>query len=106
MSMKIGKIEQDYSAVDFGMLQDDLALAEVENMDDVTFAAAKYKATGERPTRIAIANANQFGLKKAFWDVYSPIEGATAGNWRLEKDATSGEEIIVRKDSNLNGEVK
>jgi hypothetical protein len=106
MSIRIGKIEQDYGAVDFGMLQDDLALAEVENMDDVTFATAKYKATGERPVRIAVANAAQFGLKKAFWDVYSPVEGVAAGNWRVEKDAATGEEFISRRDSNLNGEVK
>ena len=106
MSIRIGKIEQDYSAVDFASLQEDLALAEVENMDDLTFAAAKYKATGERPIRVAAVDAAKFGLKKAFWDVYAPVEGSDAGMWRLEKDASTGEEMIVRKDSALNGEVK
>ena len=106
MSYRIGNIQQDYSAVDFASLQEDLALAEVENMDDVTFAAAKYKATGVRPTVVAAVNAEKFGLKKAFWDVYQPIEGPAAGMWRLEKDASTGEDLIVRKDSALQGEVK
>ena len=106
MSIKVSKLENDYSAFDFESLQEDLTLAEIEDMDEITFAAAKYKVTGERPSRIAVANASQFGLKKAFWDVYSPVEGVNAGMWRLEKDAVTGEENIVRKDSNLQGEVK
>lgn len=106
MSIKVSKIENDYSSVDFDTLQEDLTLAEVENMDAATFAVAKYKTSGVRPSRIAIASAEQFGLKRAFWDVYSPVEGPTAGQWRLEKDASSGEEFIVRKDSTMNGEVK
>ncbi len=106
MSIRVSKIENDYSAVDFTELQEDLTLADLEDMDEATYAVAKYKASGVRPSRIAVASAAQFGLKKAFWDVYSPVEGPTAGNWRLEKDASTGEEVIVRKDSTMNGEVK
>lgn len=106
MPYRISNIEQNYNTLDFSELQEDLTLAEVENMDDVTFAAAKYKVTGERPVRIAAVNAEKFGLKKAFWDVYSPVEGVASGMWRLEKDATTGEETIVRKDSTLQGETK
>ena len=106
MSIKVSNIGNDYSAVDFQSLQEDLTLAEIEDMDEITFAAAKYKVSGERPVRIAVANASQFGLKKAFWDVFVPVEGVSAGMWRLEKDAATGEDHIVRKDSNLQGEVK
>lgn len=106
MSIRVSKIENDYSAVDFDSLQEDLTLAELEDMDELTFAVAKFKASGVRPSRIAVANASQFGLKKAFWDVYSPVENPSAGTWRLEKDATTGDEVIVRKDSTMSGEVK
>ncbi len=101
MPNKIGNIEQNYNTLDFQELQNDLALAEVEAMDERTYAIAKYKTTGERPLKIAAIDAEAFGIRKAFWDIYAPIENPSAGYWRLEKDATTGEEVILRKESKL-----
>jgi hypothetical protein len=106
MSYRISRIEQNYNALDFTELQNDLELAEVESMDERTYAIAKYKVTGERPVRVAKADAESFGLRRAFWDIYSPVEGVTAGQWKIEKDATTGEEFIIRKESNIQGETK
>lgn len=106
MSYRISKIEQNYSALDFSELQDDLNLAEAEDLDQRSYAIAKFKASGDRPDRIAKSDASEFGLRVAFWDVYAPVEGISAGQWKLEKDAVSGEEIIIRKESTLSGETK
>lgn len=106
MSYRISKIEQNYNALDFNELQNDLDLAEVESMDERTYAVAKYKATGERPVKVAKVDAESFGLRKAFWDIYAPVEGIAAGQWKIEKDATTGEEFIIRKESNNQGETK
>lgn len=106
MSYKISKLEQNYNALDFTELQNDLNLADVEGMDERHYAIAKYKATGERPMKVAKVDAESFGLRKAFWDVYSPAEGTAAGAWRLDKDAVTGEDIIIRKESSIEGDTK
>lgn len=106
MSYKISNIEQNYNALDFKELQSDLNLADAEEMDDRSFAIAKYKTTGERPVKVAKVDAESFGLRKAFWDVYSPVEGTSAGMWRLDKDASTGEEVIIRKESSIEGDTK
>jgi hypothetical protein len=97
MPSKINSVNQNYNALDFQELQSDLELADVEELSERDFAVAKYKATGERPLRIAMADADTFGLKKAFWDVYSPVENPQTGRWIIEKDATSGDEFISLK---------
>lgn len=106
MSFKISKIEQNYRALDFKELQNDLNLADVENLGEREYSIAKYKETGERPVKVAAADASSFGLRKAFWDIYAPVENTAGGQWRLDKDAVTGEEFIIRKDSNLNGDTK
>ena len=95
MPNKISKIEQNYEAIDFTELVDDLKLADYEEMNNAEFALAKYKETGVRPLRIAKADAEKFGLRKAFWDVYSPIEKTETGQWTLEVNE-AGEESIIR----------
>jgi len=95
MPNKISKIEQNYTALDFKELEVDLEL--VEGMDEHEFAVAKYKATGERPVKIAKVDATKFGLRHAFWDVYAPVD-SSQGQWVLEAD-TDGNEIITRKES-------
>ena len=90
---------QEFSSVDMTELASDLRLAELEEMNGLDYALAKYKATGVRPTRIAKANASQFGLRHAFWDVYAPVSGPSKGQWILEKDAESGDEYITIKES-------
>ena len=97
MSNKISKIEQNYNALDFNELQEDLNLAEVEDMSEHEFSVAKYKETGERPIKVAKADASKFGLRHAFWDVYAPVE-SSSGQWVLEADG-EGNEFITRKDS-------
>ena len=97
MPSKINSVNQNYNALDFQELQSDLELADVEALSERDFAIAKYKATGERPLRIAKADAGTFGLKKAFWDVYSPVENPQVGRWIIEKDATSDDEFITLK---------
>lgn len=97
MPSKINSVNQNYSSVDFKELQSDLELAEVEEMNERDFAIAKYKNTGERPLRIAKADASAFDLKLSFWDVYSPVENPQTGRWIIEKDAESGDEFITLK---------
>jgi len=93
---KINGVEQNYNALDFGELSSDLELAEVENLNDREYAVAKYNASGVRPVKIAAVDAEKFGLRKAFWDVYSPVD-STTGRWIVEADAESGDEFIVLK---------
>jgi hypothetical protein len=106
MSYRFSGNQQNYNALDFTELKNDLELAEIESMDDRTYAIAKYKATGERPVKVAKSDAESFGLRRAFWDIYSPVEGVAAGQWKIEKDATTGEEFIIRKESNIQGDTK
>ena len=106
MSYKISIIEQNYNTLDFSELQDDLNLADAENMDERSFSIAKYETTGERPVKVAAVDADKFGLRKAFWDMYAPVEGVASGYWKLEKDAVTGEEVIIRKESSNQGETK
>ena len=96
---KINGVNQNYEALDFKELSDDLSLAEVENLSEKDFALSKFQSTGQRPGKIAVADAEKFGLKKAFWDVYAPVEQSTSGRWVLEKDADTGEEFISLKES-------
>ena len=93
---KINGVEQNYNALDFKELTEDLALAEVENLDEREFAVAKYKVDGIRPTKIAKADVDKFKLRKAFWDVYAPVD-STEGRWIVEADSESGDEFIVLK---------
>jgi hypothetical protein len=93
---KINSVEMNYDALDINELTEDLQLAEVENLGEREYAVAKYKADGVRPTKIAKADADKFGLRKAFWDVYSPVD-STQGRWIVESDAESGDEFIVLK---------
>jgi len=93
---KINGVEQNYNALDFKELSEDLTLAEVENLGEREYAVAKYKVDGVRPVRIAKADAAEFKLRKAFWDVYSPVD-STEGRWIVEADAESGDEFIVLK---------
>jgi len=97
MPSKINSVNQNYNALDFKELKSDLELADVEALSEKEFAIAKYKATGERPIKIAKADAETFGLKKAFWDVYSPVENPQPGRWVVEQDAESGDEFITLK---------
>jgi hypothetical protein len=98
MSTRINSAnDQNYNILDYKELQEDLALADLEAMDDKEYLVAKFKATGKRPERIAVADAASFGLRKAFWDVYAPVDANQQGTWILEKDADSGEEFIVSK---------
>jgi len=90
---------QDFNSVDMTELASDLHLAELEDMTPLNYSVAKYKATGVRPVKIAKANAEAFGLRHAFWDVYAPVSGAQKGQWILEKDAESGDEFITVKES-------
>jgi hypothetical protein len=96
---KINGVNQNYEALDFKELTEDLELADVENLSKRDFAIAKYKNTGSRPVRIAKADASEFGLRKAFWDVYAPVESPTDNRWVLEKDAETGDEYITLKES-------
>lgn len=89
---------QVFSSVDIKELSSDLRLAELEEMNSLDYAIAKYNSTGERPKRIAKANADKFGLRHAFWDVYAPVNGPQSGQWILETDA-SGDEYITVKES-------
>jgi len=91
--------DQESASVDYGELASDLNLADLEEMDTHEYAIAKYEATGQRPIRIAKADASKFGLRHAFWDVYAPVSGEQKGQWILEKDAESGDEFISVKES-------
>lgn len=97
MPTKINSVNQNYDILDYKELQEDLQLADLEAMEDKEYLIARYKANGKRPARIAVADAASFGLKKAFWDVYAPVESAQSGSWVLEKDAENGEEFIVSR---------
>ena len=96
-NIKINSVNQNYETLDIGDLQSDLDLARLEEMGEHEYALAKFKDTGVRHQRIAVAEAKEFGLRKAFWDVYSPVEKSETGRWMVEKDATSGEEFITLK---------
>jgi hypothetical protein len=88
----------DKNILDYDKLSQSLNEAERELLDDRELAIATFKETGVRPVKIAKADAPAFGIRKAFWDVYSPVEGTPAGAWLLEKDA-NGDEFIVIKES-------
>jgi hypothetical protein len=96
---KINGVNQNYEALDFKELSEDLELADVEGLNEREFAIAKFKNTGQRPTRIAAVDASNFGLRKAFWDVYAPVDSPTENRWVLEKDAETGDEYITLKES-------
>ena len=97
MSIKIGNLQQNYSAIDFNELNEDLKLAEYEGMDSEEFEHALYKENGTIPTMVKKASAEKFGLKHAFFDVWGPASGEKSGVWILQKDQTTGEEFIVKK---------
>ena len=90
---------QEFSSVDMTELASDLRLAELEEMGGLEYAISKYKATGVRPVKIAKAQAELFGLRHSFWDVYAPVSGSPKGQWILEKDAETGDEFITVKES-------
>lgn len=89
----------DKDILDYSKLSSSLNEADKELLSERELAIANYKENGVRPTRIAKADAQTFGLRKAFWDVYTPIEGVQNGQWMLEKDAESGDEFIIVKES-------
>lgn len=98
MSSRINSAaNQNYDALDFKELKSDMRLAELEEMSNAEYNLAKFAETGERPTKIAKTDAEKFGLRKAFWDVYAPVESPNSGQWVVEKDAESGDEFITRK---------
>ena len=97
MPSKINSVNQNYGSVDIPELSSDMELADLEELGEREFAIARYQKEGTIPAKVAKADASTFGLKKAFWDVYSPANKEQTGQWILEKDAESGDEFIVRK---------
>jgi nitrogen fixation protein FixH len=97
MSLRINSVNQNYNVLDYKELSADLRLAELEEMSTSEYDISKYAATGQRPVKIAKADAEKFGLRKAFWDIYAPIENPSQGQWIVSKDAESGDEFITRK---------
>ena len=89
----------DKDILDYNKLSESLNEGERELLSDRELAIANYKEKGIRPTRIAKADAEAFGIRKAFWDVYSPVEGVKGGQWQIEKDVESGDEYITVKES-------
>jgi hypothetical protein len=98
MSIKVSTVKQNLNIVDYNVLAEDLKLASLEGMTDEQFSVAKFNETGERPEKIAVASAEKFGLRHAYWDVWAPVEGNANKVWTLEKDATTGEEFIKRAE--------
>jgi len=97
MSNKIGNIEQNYGAVDFSELHEDLKLAEYEDMNPEEFELALYKENGTIPKMVKKASAEKFGLRHAYFDIWQPSIDSKSGVWVLQKDQATGEEFIVKK---------
>ena len=96
MSIKIGNLDQNYSAIDFEELNEDLKLASYEDMDSEQFEEALYKENGVIPAIVKVASAGKFGLKHAFFDVWQSESNSKAGVWLIQKNE-AGEDIIVKK---------
>jgi len=80
---------------------DILAALELDDMDEMSPAELETKAYADKgiiPNKIAAANAGSFGIKKAYFDVWKPVDETKKGIWHLQKDADGGE-WIVRADS-------
>jgi hypothetical protein len=97
MSIKIGNLQQNYSAIDFHELKDDLKLAEYEGMNPEEFEHALYKENGVVPVMVKKASAEKFGLRHAFFDVWQSEANPKVGVWILQKNEATGEEFIVKK---------
>jgi hypothetical protein len=97
MSTKIGNIEQNYAAIDFTELNEDLKLASYEEMDAEEFEQALYKENGVVPAMVKKASAEKFGLRHAFFDVWQHESSPKAGVWILQKNEATGEEFIVKR---------
>jgi len=101
MSIRISKIDQNYSAIDFNSLKDGMEEAEREDMTSEDLTKEAFSVHGIVPSRVALANADEFGLRKAFFDVWKPTNPETQGTWRLSKEA-DGTEWITREEDTSN----
>lgn len=97
MSTKIGNLEQNYAAIDFKELNEDLKLASYEEMNPEEFEHALYVENGVVPTMIKKASAEKFGLRHAFFDVWQSETNPKSGVWILQKNEATGEEFIVKR---------
>jgi nitrogen fixation protein FixH len=98
MSSKINSAASENTNIaNFDQIKEELRIAELEDMSDAEYKLAKFKETGERPVKVAKVDADKFGLRHAYFDIYAPVENQKAGVWMLQKDAETGEEVIVKK---------
>ncbi len=98
MSQKISKLDgQNYNCLDFKILESSLKQGGIDDMTDLDLEKEQFKEEGIIPNKVAKADAEVFGLRKAYFDIFKPVNPSTPGVWKLEKDA-SGSEYIVRSD--------
>ncbi len=97
MNIRISRL--DDVGGDFDTKTIEIAL-EQDAMDEMTpfeLEVKNYTEVGIIPKTVAHSQASSFGLRKAYLDVWKPIDSKTSGIWHLQKDA-DGKEWIVRAD--------
>jgi len=98
MNNKIATIQQNYNSVDTDMLKENLTAADIEELSVEENEERLFKEQGIIPNKIRLSNIDKFMIKKAFWDVYKPIDESKKGVWILESDS-EGNKFIVRTDA-------
>jgi hypothetical protein len=98
MSIKISKIDQNYSAIDFNSLKNGIEDADREDLTTEDLSKEAFAKSGTIPSRVALASASQFGLRKAYFDIWKPANPETKGVWKLSKEADGTEWITQEED--------
>ena len=70
----------------------------IEEMTPDELEAKAFADEGAIPNKIAKEKAEGFGIRKAYFDVWKPVDESKVGIWHLSKDE-DGSEWIVRADS-------
>jgi len=97
-NIRISRYDDAGGNMDMSSIESALEQDAIEEMTPDEREAKAYADSGTVPNKIAKEKADSFGIRKAFFDVWKPVDENKKGVWHLQKDA-DGNEFIVRADS-------
>jgi hypothetical protein len=97
MNIKISKIDSIAGDFDINGIVTALEQDSLDDLSPKELQEKAFKDDGSIPNKVAALDAKAFGLRKSYFDVWTPVNEATPGIWKLNKEA-DGTEWITREE--------